>query len=244
MGRIIITLFAVILSAFFVIKAYFFQLNGQGTIEFYDRLPLFFSPANFTYFAWFIVFIALIIWVYLNVKNRATNLRLTSIQTILFLMIAVLQITTITEWHKERFFASIILGCIQLLLFFVLYLTYPLQKDCLKLRMPIAIYFGWVTFDFFIKVCYVFVLNEWGGFGLSAALWAVIFMTVGVLVSLHLRYHHFDVAFPIVFVWGYIGIVLNNGFDEIFVTAAALFLICALVVCTIYLKKSSVKIQD
>lgn len=78
---------------------------------------------------------------------------------------------------------------------------------------------------------------QWSGFGISNALWAVIVMTVGTAIALHLRYHHFDVAYPIVFVWCYIGIAVQNGFDELLVTTAALFLAGVMIVGVFLIKR-------
>lgn len=243
MGRIILILLAIIVSAFFVFKAYFFELNGQATIDLFDRLPLFFSTSNITFIFWIFLFGSLFFWVDMNMKKRKTNLFVTKFQTFLFVFAIILQVVSIIQWHGDHFFISILLVMAQLLTLFILYLTYPITNDFLRLRAPIAIYFSWVTFIFFIKVSYLLVYIEWDGFGLSNALWSVIFMTIGVLISLHLRYHHFDISYPLVFIWGYFGIVLEYGFDELLITTAAIFLMGVLAFGTIYFKKNPAKLR-
>lgn len=243
MGRIFIILCAVLVSAFFIIKAYFFGLNGQTTIDFFEKLPLFFSASKYTFIIWFFIIGSLLYWIYMNIKVRNSNLFVTTLQMFLFVLSALLHVVSLFYWHEDELYFSILSVSVQMLVLFILYLTFPISKDYLKLRAPISIYFSWVTFEFFVKISYILVYIEWDGFGLSNALWAVIFMTIGVLVCLHLRYHHFDIAFPLVYVWGYFGIVLKNGFNELFVTAAALFLIGVMIVCTIYLKKNPAKLR-
>lgn len=243
MGRIILIISTTLLLILFVLKTYFFNFNGPTTIDLYERLPLFFSTSKYTFLICFFVIGALFYWIYMNIKERTRNFLVSNLQTFLFIIITILQIISLNQWHEDNFLISLMFAFLQILILFLLYLTYPISKDSLKLRAPIAIYFSWTTFDFLIKVSYLLVYIEWNGFGLSNALWAVIFMTGGVLVCLHLRYHHFDIIYPIVFIWGYIGIVLKNGLNELFVTAAALFLIGVLIVGTIYLKKKPAKVR-
>ena len=81
---------------------------------------------------------------------------------------------------------------------------------------------------------------EWNGFGLSNPLWAVILLTIGTGIALYIRYHHFDIAYPSVFIWAYLGIALHNGFDELLVTTAALFLCGVLLVGILFIKKNPV----
>ena len=59
---------------------------------------------------------------------------------------------------------------------------------------------------------------------MSDPLWAVIMMTVGTALALHIRFHHFDIAYVFVFIWAFIGIAVRNGFEEFLVSTAALFL--------------------
>ncbi len=78
---------------------------------------------------------------------------------------------------------------------------------------------------------------EWNGFGLSNPLWAVILLTIGVVIALHIRYHHFDIVYPSVFIWAFVGIAFHNHLDELLVTTAALFLCGVLVVGILFVKK-------
>ena len=73
--------------------------------------------------------------------------------------------------------------------------------------------------------------------GLSDPLWAVIMLTFGTAVALHLRFHYDDILFPIIYIWAFIGIAFKNGFEELLVTTAALFLSGVLVVGIIFIKK-------
>ncbi|MDN4495052.1 hypothetical protein [Ureibacillus aquaedulcis] len=238
MSRLILLFISVIVAALYTINAFWLQFNGHSTIDIINRLPLLLAPANYVYYIWIIIFIFLFLWIYNYIKIRRTNLFITNLQTILFMVVVVLLIASLWSWHKNYAVLSTVTLLLQVVALFGLYFSYPLKKEFFKLRMPIAIFFGWTTFLFILECCYLLVDYQWSGFGISNALWAVIVMTFGTAIALHLRYHHFDTAFPIVFIWCYVGIAVQNGFDELLVTTAALFLAGVMVVGVFLIKKA------
>lgn len=243
MNRLILIFALLIVAAAFTINAFWLQLNGESTIEIINHLPLLIAPANYVYTIWIIIFIFLFLWCYNYKKNRESKNFITPTQTLFFICTMIFQIASLYYWHQELFVVSLVLILLQLLSLLVLYLTYPLRKEVLHLRIPIAIYLSWTTFLFILSSCYILVFDEWHGFGLSNALWAVIVMTIGTAIALHLRYHHFDIAYPLVFVWIYIGIVFANGLDELLVTTAALFLCGVMIVGIFFMKKNPARLR-
>ncbi len=238
MTRLFIILFSLTITMYFTLQAYLLKFNGKSTIDIINRLPLLFAPANYVYYLWLIVFIFLFLWANKYWSLRNTEKSITNLQTIFISCIMLLQIINLICWHYEYFLQSLILFFIQLLLMFALYLTYPLKNEMLRIRIPVAIYFGWSTYLFILQFCYILVYYGWEGFGLSNALWAVIVMTVGTAIALHLRYHYYDIIFPIIFIWCYIGIVIANGFDELLVSTAALFLSGVMIAGIFFMKKN------
>ncbi|RUL51606.1 hypothetical protein [Lysinibacillus antri] len=243
MSRLIAITIFLIVTIFFTINAFWLQLAGHSTLEIINRLPILFAPASFVYFIWFIVFIFLFLWIKNYWTLRQSEKFISTLQTSIFIFILILQIASLFSWHHEHFIQSIIFLGIQLISLFALYLTYPLKMEMLKLRIPIAIYFSWTTFLFILHFCYILVHTGWNGFGLSNALWAVIIMTIGTAIALHLRYHHYDIAYPIIFIWCYIGIAIANGFDELLVTTAALFLTGVLMAGIFLMKKNPARLN-
>lgn len=243
MRRLSIIIISLIVATIFTINAFWIQLQGVSTIDILNRLPILFAPANYVYYIWFLVFIFLFLWVKNYFPLRETNNSITFVQTVLFLCAMSFQVTSLLSWHNGQLIVALVLLILQLISVFALYLTYPLKNEMLKLRLPIAIYFSWTTFLFILYIWYILIDNGWQGFGLSNALWAVIIMTMGTAVALHLRFHHFDIAYPIVFIWCYIGIAFANGFDELLVTTAALFLSGVMVVGIFFMKKNPVHLK-
>lgn len=238
MGRLMLLFSSVIVAMLFTINAYWLQLKGDSTIAIINRLPILLAPADYVYYIWFLVFIFLFFWIYNYSKLRGTDYFLSKLQMILFLFIILFQIASLWNWHSEQYMSAIAILFIKVIFLFGLYLTYPLKKEIIKLRLPIAVYFGWSTFLLILNCSYFLVRIQWQGLGLSNALWAVIIMTFGTAIALHLRYHHFDVAYCLVIIWCYLGIAISNGFDELLVTTAAVFLIGVLVVGILFIRKT------
>jgi len=238
MSRLILLFTSVIVATLFTINAFWLQLKGHSTIAIIDRLPLLVAPAKYVYYIWFIVFLFLFLWIYNYIKLRRTEFFLSNLQTMLFILVVILEITTLWSWHSNQFVLSTVTLFLQVAVLGGLYLSYPLKKEYFSLRMPIAIFFSWSTFLLILMGCYLLVDLQWSAFGISNALWAVIVMTFGTAIALHLRYHHFDIVFPLMFIWCYLGIAVQNGFDELLVTTAALFLAGVMIVGIILIKKN------
>ena len=127
-----------------------------------------------------------------------------------------------------------------LLMITVLYFTYPKTENRFWDRVPISVLFGCTVISFIELIHYLLTFHEWSGWGLSISLWAVIYLTVSTAIALHFMYHYRDIAFNLVFIWFFIGIAVKNGFDELFVSTAALFL-TAVIGASFYLLKPSHK---
>jgi hypothetical protein len=119
----------------------------------------------------------------------------------------------------------------------LLYITCPVSNNRLTGRLPISIYLGWISVATIANISYVLTVYQWNGWGLSDPLWAVIMMTIGTALALHIRFHHFDIAYVLVFIWAFIGIAVRNGFEELLVSTAALFLSAFMLAGILFIKK-------
>lgn len=240
MPQFIFMTISYIVALILTFSSYMLNINGQSSLEISNRFPVIFAPLNGSYVIWILIFILLGYWLVMNPKGFRTQGKLSIKQGTLFGCICILQIVTIVFWHLELFIASLIITFMLVIYLFILYNTYPLSNNKLSGRVPLSIYLAWSTFLFMTNTSFTLTAYEWNGFGLSNPLWAVILLTIGTGIALHIRYHHFDIAYPSVFIWAYLGIALHNGFDELLVTTAALFLCGALLVGILFIKKNPV----
>lgn len=233
---------SMILSLIAVIAVQLFanvlSFNGKTTIEIMNRLPILFTPANYVFGIWLLVYGFLIVWLYGFWRSqRLQSNTILNLRTALFISCTFLTILWLLLWHYEFFHWTVIVMIALLATLTKLYFTYPKDENHLFERVPISIYFGWVIISFIELINYVLTFREWGGWGLSDSLWTVIFLTVATAIALHFMYHYRDAALNAVFMWVFIGIVVKNGFDALFVSIAALFLTFVIGACLLFMRK-------
>lgn len=221
-----------LISFIFMGYAEFMPLNDKTTADIMNKLPVLLIPANFVFVIWILIFLFLIAWLSGFWRNRFNQpAHLLNQRAILFIGSLILNIACILLWHYE-FFTWTILAFIGLFCTIsALYFSYPKTENQFYKRIPISLYFGWITFSFMFLINYLLTLAEWNGWGISQSLWSVIFLTVTTAIGLHFLYHYRDIAFNSVLMWGFVGIAAKNGFDSLFVTTAALFLTVVIGAC-------------
>jgi hypothetical protein len=70
------------------------------------------------------------------------------------------------------------------------------------------------------NVTSVLDLLNWGRFGLSAELWTVIMLLVGVALAWAMSLSRGDVAYVLVIIWAFVGIAVKNSDTSVVSTAA------------------------
>ncbi|AMQ05109.1 tryptophan-rich sensory protein [Sporosarcina sp. FSL K6-1540] len=239
MFRIIIMTFSLIAVVLVNAAANIMPINGKTTGQISNSLPVLFTPAGYTFSIWAVIYLLLAIWLYGFMRNTVNiNHALFNRRVVLFVLSCLLNITWILLWHFGFFGWTIIINLLLLLTLLTIYFTYSIKNSHIHGRVPIAVYLGWVFVATIANISYVLTLHEWSGWGLSDPLWTVIYLTIATAIALHFLYHYADIAFSAVFIWAFIGITVKNGADELFVSAAALFLAATIAGFMFFRRKS------
>ncbi len=238
MGRFAIMVIALISVITVNALANILPLNNQTTGEISNRLPVLFTPAGYVFSIWSVIYVLLIVWLVGMWKKRQQDDVNYTKRSTLFIISCVLNIAWIYLWHYEKFLFTVVVMIGLLITLVLLYRTFPDSDNSIQSRLPISVYLGWISVATIANISYVLTYYEWNGWGLSDPLWAVIMMTIGTALALHIRYHHFDIAYVFVFIWAFIGIAVRNGLEELLVSTAALFLSAVMVAGIIFMKKS------
>lgn len=213
-------------------------INGQTTGEISNRLPVLFTPAGYVFSIWSVIYILLAIWIagfwIRYKKEKELPSRAISLY---FILSAAANITWLFLWHYEYFAWSIAAMLLYLGSLILLYLQYGNNERKFTERLPISVNMGWISVATITNISYVLTYYNWGGWGLSNELWAVIMLTVATALALHVRFHHSDIPFTLVFVWAFIGIAVKHGLDEMLVTTASLFLSGVIITGILLIKK-------
>ena len=224
MLRISLIYAALILAGAFTINAYWIDFSGAKTIEIFNRLPVLFAPSDYVYLLFIVIIVVNFIYFFTYEKIKQANIFTSNLQTALYFCNALVHLMVLYIWHENQFMSATILQGALVLLSFSLYLTFPLTKTQIHYRTPITLFFSWHLFIFLFMINITIVNYEWYGIGLSNPLWTVIFLTIGCIIVLYLKYEYRDRISSLVFIWCYIGIAYANGFNALLVTTAALFL--------------------
>lgn len=238
MGRFAIMVIALISVITINALANILPLNNQTTGEISNRLPVLFTPAGYVFSIWSVIYVLLIVWLVGMWKKRQQDEVIYTKRSTLFIISCVLNIAWIYLWHYEKFLFTVFVMIGLLITLVLLYRTFPDSDNSIKSRLPISVYLGWISVATIANISYVLTYYEWNGWGLSDPLWAVIMMTIGTALALHIRYHHFDIAYVFVFIWAFIGIAVRNGLEELLVSTAALFLSAVMLAGIIFMKKA------
>lgn len=239
MFKIILLILFFISTVIVKLLSILLPINGQTSGEIFNRLPVFFTPANYVFYIWIVIFISLAWWIWNMMKDYKSSHPIPTRRVLLYGASSVLYILYIFSWHYELF--GYAFGILTVLLsdLFKLYLTYPLDDINRKNRLPISFLLGWTFISFFINLSYLLTFYEFGGFGMTKSLWGVIFLTIATAIALHFRYHYFDRLMSVVFIWTFVGVAIQHNFSQLLLTSASLFLSRVLVVGIIFLKKGS-----
>lgn len=92
-------------------------------------------------------------------------------------------------------------------------------------RLPFSIYFAWVTVATIVNIFTWFIGAGINSFiGLSELSWTNIMLVVASLLTGYIAFRYKDIAFPLVFIWSYVAIIIENQFNDI--SLAVILIIC------------------
>ena len=232
MSRILLMTLSLCTVILLSVIASFFSINGNTTGEIVNRLPLLFIPANYVFIISWLIYILLFYWIFnfnktYHEMSSAHRIRV----TFLFVIGCLLYVAWIFLWHFGLFTGTVITKIALLFVLLTLYSTFPKRDNRILGRAPISMLTGWIFITTVSNVSYLLMIHGWTGFGLSDPLWTVIYLTVSTAFALHFMYHFKDYVMNLVFVWAFIGIAVRNGTEELFISAAAVFLSAVIGTC-------------
>lgn len=219
------------------VAAFILPYNGHKTAGISEIYLILTFPSKYIFIVVVFIYMSLLYWFYKQWQMvRQQKFTISPIQVFFFITSMVLQLAWIFYWHHEQFIISFVLLVISTLCVTALYMLMPPINKWSD-RLPFSIYFAWQLILLMLNIAVILVHYSIDVFGLSQPLLTVILMTGFVAVALHIRFHHYDPAFPIIFIWVFIGIITKNSFDELLVSTAALFLIGVLLTGILFMNK-------
>ena len=209
-----------VLMVFVNALANILPLNGRNTGEVSDLYPNLFAPAGITFAIWGLIYLLLAGFVFYQFgafqRNKSTY-REDLIQEIgpYFAISSLANAAWIFAWHYQMILVSVVLMLIILYCLAVIvihiskYDLFPM-KEKIFVKLPFSIYFGWITVATIANITVLLVSLGWHGWGISEQMWTVVILFVGLIIAIMTMLKNRDIAYGLVVIWAYAGILLKH----------------------------------
>lgn len=214
-------------------------INGKGTGEVSDAYPNLFAPAGITFSIWGVIYFLLALYVLyqlgiLKSGTRDGNRNLLTRIGVVFSISSVANVLWILTWHYDLILLSTVLMLVILVsLIMINFMTKNAVlsgRERFFIRLPFSVYFGWITVATIANVTTLLADLGWNGFGISESIWTIVILAVGAAIGILTMFSFRDMAYGVVLIWAYGGIlykhIIPDGFDR-----AYIFVIIAAAIC-------------
>ncbi|MCF6136725.1 TspO/MBR family protein [Pseudalkalibacillus berkeleyi] len=186
-------------------------LNGQTTGEISDRFNVLFTPAGYVFSIWSVIYVLLAVWLIYLLFPKSVNHNVFQKTGIWFVVSSLLNAAWIVLWHYEYFNWTLVV-MVGLLLSLIILYSFIQRSSGKRLldRLPFSIYLGWVSVATIVNTGVVLEHNQWKGWGLSDVSWTLVLLFAGTMLAIVFSWKNDDLAFPLVFIWAYIGIAVKQ----------------------------------
>ena len=201
-------------------------LNGLTTGEISDRFQVYFVPAGYVFSIWGLIYLGLLIFaVFQALPAQKDNPRLRRMGY-LFAASCLANIAWLFLWHYEQFPLTLLAMLLLLVLLVGIYLRLGIGRaktssaERWLVHVPFSIYLGWITVATIANVTSLLEYWNWGGWGISDEMWAIIMLVTGGSIASAVNLTRGDIAYMLVIVWAFVGIAVKHTETQAVATAA------------------------
>ncbi len=192
-------------------------INNLSTGEISELYPNLFTPTGLTFSIWGLIYILLAFYILYQFgffqEGRGNEDLFKKLGTY-FIITSVANMIWIYAWHYTLVGMSLLIMVV--LLIFLTKIANLLNKEKFSLKkkffvyLPFTIYFGWITVATIANVTVFLVSLNWNGFGIPEHIWMVLIILVGTVIGILRMIKDRSVAYGLVFIWAYIGILIKH----------------------------------
>lgn len=223
-------------------------INGITTGDVSFKYPNLFQPTGLTFSIWGLIYLLLLAYVIYQFttigKPMSDGLRLLFFRVnLLFAVSSLLNGLWLLAWHFDRIALSTIL-MIGLLITLALIAKITPTLGPLT-RTAFSVYFGWITIATIANITILLVKLGVPSFSRSSIIITSIILIVGLIIASAWIYLERDVAYGLVILWAYAGIVIRHmgsselvrSYPLIYATALGSILILSIVNMIIFIQQ-------
>ncbi len=198
-------------------------INGVNTGQISDSFPNLFAPAGLAFAIWGLIYLLLAGYTLYQLgvfrdDTSAMRTELLSRTGVLFSVSSIANAAWIFAWHYYIVPLSMLLMIVILVCLILINQRMKdesfSQREYFFIRLPFSVYFGWITVATIANATILLVSIGWKGFGLAEATWAVIMIIAGLAIAVATMIKNRDIAYGLVIVWAYAGILLKHTSSE------------------------------
>ncbi len=221
-------------------------INGITTGDVSDSFPNLFAPTGLTFSIWGLIYLLLAAYTLYQFglfqeDKGAAKAGLYKKIGVLFSISSLANALWIFAWHYYNIALSLLLMFV--LLVSLILINSTLDKVQLSLRdkyfikLPFAVYLGWITVATVANVTSLLVYSGWNAFGIAEQVWTVIIIAVGLIIGAATTLRFKSYAYGLVIVWAYLGIWIKHtaesGFNGQYPAVIATVIISILIMVAV-----------
>ncbi|MGE5425469.1 MAG: tryptophan-rich sensory protein [Bacillota bacterium] len=210
-------------------------INNRTTGAVSNSYPNLFAPAALTFSIWGLIYLLLAGYVvYQFTKSAKGREGLFSKINPLFIATSLANFFWVLAWHYDYIGLSVILIVTLLVLLIKIANILRQEKffswEKLFIMTPFSVYFGWITVATIANITVFLVSIGWNGFGIADYIWTSIILLVGALIGILRMRKDKNIAYGLVLVWAYLGILLKHlsvgGFNGKYPSVITTIILC------------------
>jgi benzodiazapine receptor len=226
--RQLMTVLAFMLTVTVNVAANALPINGQRTGEISDRFTVYVVPAGYVFAIWGVIYLflgAFTVWQALPRNREDATLRSLGY---LPAVSGVLNAVWVVLFQYEVFVLTVPVMLALLVTLITIHLRLWGHRDAMHgapfwvVRVPFSIYLGWITVATIANIAQTLSALGFTGFGIEPTLIAAVVLLVGLAIASTFVYRFRDVAYGLVIVWAYVGIVVKESDTTIVAVTAGL----------------------
>ena len=210
------------------------QINNISVGNASDQFLTFITPPGYVFAIWGVIYVGLISYaLYQGMPAQKHNSTLRKIALPVILN-CVFNTVWIFVWVYGFYNVSLVMMLGVLATLVMIYMTLGIGRNptstamLWRVHIPFSIYLGWITVATVVNTTVVLMNAGWNGEPLPAPLWGAIMLVVASVVGALMAVRHGDIAYVLVFVWAFAGIIVKYT-DTPIVMVTAIVMILALI---------------
>jgi translocator protein len=211
-------------------------IGGRLTATVSDSNPTLITPAGYVFSIWGIIYILLGAFVVYQALPSRSNRGFTEKIGWLFVLSSVINIAWIFVWQFEYLVVSVVLIFLLLASLIAIYVRLGVGKakvgldDRLAVYLPFSVYLGWITVASIANVATTLVSVNWNGAGISPETWAILVVSVALVITALMLITRKDIAYSLVIIWALVGIAVKQSGNQTIVMLTEISAVIVIVI--------------